>query len=85
MKKIWSKIHVDKNKRAKSFIVSYNLPEMDNYNSVKEGSVVISILSKENSQGFQLSTGDIADLIDVLTLVRKNLINKAVKMREKEE
>lgn len=58
---------------------------MDSYNNVKEGSIVLSILSKENSQGFQLSTGDIADLIDVLTLVRKNLINKAMKMQEKEE
>lgn len=84
MKKIWSKIHFDKNKRPKSFIVNYNLPEMDNYNSVKEGSIVISIVSKENSQGFQLSTGDVADLIDVLTLVRKNLINKSMKMQEKE-
>lgn len=85
MKKIWKKVHFDKNRQLKSLIINYNLPEIDNYNNVKEGSIVLSIVSKENSQGFQLSTGDVADFIEILTLIRKSLINKGVKLQEKEE
>ena len=59
MKTIFERTHFDKNKQPKTFRVSYNEPE---YNSrIKEGSFVISIMSKGNPQGYLLSTYDKAD------------------------
>lgn len=82
MKTIFERTHFDKNKQPKTFRVSYNEPE---YNSrIKEGSFVISIMSKGNAQGFLLSTDDIADLDTVLSMVRTSLLTKTLKLYEQE-
>jgi len=83
MKTIFERIHFDKNKQPKTFRVSYNEPE-DTKGRIREGSFVLSILSKGTAQGFLLSTGDIADLEYVLSVVRTKLLSKMVKMHEQE-
>ena len=84
MNKVFSRVDFDKDKQPKTLAVSYNSPEVDDYNNIREGAVIISIISKENSTGFSLTTGDVADLIDVLSVVRKSLINKVVKLQQQQ-
>ena len=84
MNKVFTRVHFDKDKQPKNLAVSYNSPELDDYNNIREGAVIISIISKENSTGFSLTTGDVADLIDVLSIVRKSLINKVVKLQQQQ-
>ena len=84
--KVWNKTHFDRESKAKSLQISFNPPEPpDSYGNIKEGSIIIGIVQKDNSQGFQLSTGDCGDLIDVLTSVRKSLINQSVKLSQEVE
>jgi len=85
MNKVFTRVHFDKDKQPKTLAVSYNSPELDDYNNIREGAVIISIISKENSTGFSLTTGDVADLIDVLSVVRKSLINKVVKLQQQQQ
>jgi len=82
MRKIFTRLHFDKDKQPKTLAISYNSPEVDAYGNIREGAVIISIISRENSTGFSLSTGDVADLIDVLTAVRKSLITKTIKLQQ---
>jgi len=85
MNKVFTRLHFDKDKQPKTLVVSYNSPEVDNYDNVREGAVIISIISRENSTGFSLSTGDTADLIDVLSTIRKSLITKTMKLQQQQE
>ena len=78
MKKVFSRTHFDKSKQPKTLTINYNNPESDQY-GVKDGNIIISIHTKESNTGFLLSTGDIGDMIEVLTIVRKNLISKSLK------
>lgn len=82
MNKVFSRVHFDKDKQPKTLAVSYNSPEVDDYGNIREGAVIISIISKENSTGFSLTTGDVADLIDVLSTVRKGLISRVIKLQQ---
>ena len=79
MKKIFSRTHFDRDKQPKTLTISYNDPTSDQY-GVKDGNIILSIYSKENNTGFLLSTGDIGDMIEVLTIIRKNLISKGLKI-----
>ena len=85
MTKVFSRVHFDKDKQPKTLAVSYNIPDPDSYNNIKEGAVIISVISKDASVGFSLTTGDCADLIEVLSSVRKSLISKSIKMQQEVE
>ncbi len=82
MKKIFTRLHFDKDKQPKTLAISYNAPEVDAYGNIREGAVIIAIINKDNTVGFSLSTGDVADLIDVLSTVRKSLIAKTIKLQQ---
>lgn len=84
--KIWNKTHFDRESRPKSLQISFNSPEPpDSYGNIKEGNIILTILAKDNTQGFQLSTGDTADLIEILSTVRKSLINESIKLMKEVE
>jgi len=85
MRKVFTRVHFDKDKQPKTLAISYNSPEVDDYGNIREGAVVIAIISRENSTGFSLTTGDVADLIDVLSTVRKSLISKVIKLQQQQE
>jgi hypothetical protein len=81
MKEVWKKTHFDKEKQPKTLQISYNAPVKDaEHGYVKEGSVIISILCKENSQGFSLTTGDVADVLFVFEKLRAELLKKTVSL-----
>ena len=84
MIKIFSRVHFDRNNQPKTLQISFNAPEKDNY-GIKEGNIIISVLSKESSTGFSLSTGDAADVIDILTTIRRSLIKESIEMLKEEE
>lgn len=83
--KAWNRTHFDRDNKPKSLQISYNEPEPDAYNNIKEGSIILTILAKDNTQGFQLSTGDVGDFIDVLNSVRRSLINESIKLMKEVE
>jgi hypothetical protein len=67
MRTVFSKLHFGKDKTPKTLKVSIEHPSINQqYGSLKEGGVVISIMAKDASQGFLLNTGDTGDLIYAL-------------------
>lgn len=80
MKRIFEKTHFDADKKPKRLQVSVNEPFKSEKGYLREGNVIISILSDENKIGFQLSTGDTADLISSLSDIRKELLAKTKKI-----
>lgn len=74
MKTIFSKLHFDKTKKPKTLKIAVQPPVINQeYGSLKEGSIVISILAKEASQGFLMDAGSIGDLIYTLERAQKEI------------
>ena len=44
MRKVFTRVHFDKDKQPKTLAISYNSPEVDDYGNIREGAVVIAII-----------------------------------------
>ena len=80
MKKAMQFTHFDLNRKPKRLSVSFNEPFTNEKGYLKDGNIVLTIFSDETKTGFQLSTGDTADLISSLSDIRKELLAKTKKM-----
>lgn len=80
MKNIFQLTHFDSNKKPKRLSVSYNSPYTNEKGYLKDSNIVLSIFSDGNKTGFQLSTGDTADLISSLSDIRKELLSQTKKI-----
>jgi hypothetical protein len=72
--------HFDKDQKPKRLQISYNEPYTSDKGYLKDGNVIVSIFSDNQKTGFQLSTGDVADIISALSDLRKEILQKSKKI-----
>lgn len=81
LKEVFEKMHFGRDKLPKTLKVSMTLPAMDeNYDSIKEGTVIMAVLSKGNSAGFALNTGELGDMIYALEHVRQEILDETYRL-----
>jgi len=78
---IYNRVQFGADKQPKTLRVSKAKPEMDaRYGNVREGSVLISVLKKDGSQGFTISTAELGTLIFALDAVYHELLSDQYKL-----
>jgi len=81
MENIYKITHFDREKQPKSLQISINRPVVTDRGYPKAGDIVLGIMTKEKSLGFGMSTGDVSDLVRVLTSLREELLNGLVSLK----
>ena len=84
MKKVFEKVHFDKDKKPKRLQISFNSPTKTERGYLKEGDVVLTVFSKDATAGFLLTTGDVADLINALETIRRELLADMISLRRQD-